>query len=113
MAADPDRKLSNGKRRIDFQTEPASYRHWKLEVNGETATLLLDVDEKAGMFEGYELKLNSYDLRCDRAAALRASGGQGHSFALRQAARVLRRGQYPHAGGRHPRAQGEFLQVHQ
>ena len=65
MAADPDRKLSNGKRRIDFQTEPASYRHWKLDVDGEIATLLLDVDEKAALFEGYELKLNSYDLGVD------------------------------------------------
>jgi benzoyl-CoA-dihydrodiol lyase len=82
MAADPDRKLSNGKRRIDFQTEPGSYRHWRREVDGQTATLLLDVDEKAALFEGYELKLNSYDLgvdmscRCDRAAALPGIGGR-------------------------------------
>jgi len=30
--------------RIDFQTEPARYRHWKLKVDGEIATLLMDVD---------------------------------------------------------------------
>ena len=44
---DPNRKLSNGKSRIDFQTDPASYRHWKLQIDGEIATLLMDVDEKA------------------------------------------------------------------
>jgi benzoyl-CoA-dihydrodiol lyase len=51
--------------RIDFQTEPARYRHWKLKVDGEIATLLMDVDEKSGLFEGYDLKLNSYDLGVD------------------------------------------------
>src|SRR6202049_1520307 len=59
------RPLANGKTRIDFQTEPASYRHWKLEVDGHIATLLMDVDEKGALFEGYELKLNSYDLGVD------------------------------------------------
>ncbi len=61
----PERPLANGKTRIDFQTEPGRYRHWKLNVDGEIATLLLDVDEKAPLFEGYELKLNSYDLGVD------------------------------------------------
>ena len=51
--------------RIDFQTEPARYRHWKLAVDGDIATLVLDVDEKAALFAGYELKLNSYDLGVD------------------------------------------------
>ena len=64
MAA-AERKLNNGKSRIDFQTDPAKYRHWKLAVEGEVATLLMDVDEKATLFEGYELKLNSYDLGVD------------------------------------------------
>ncbi|MFZ1923259.1 MAG: 2,3-epoxybenzoyl-CoA dihydrolase [Xanthobacteraceae bacterium] len=59
------RALANGQTRIDFQTEPARYRHWTLAVDGEVATLTLDVDEKAGLFEGYELKLNSYDLGVD------------------------------------------------
>src|ERR1700719_2240378 len=63
--ADAERKLSNGKTRIDFQTEPARYRHWKLRIEGEVATLLMDVDEKGTLFEGYELKLNSYDLGVD------------------------------------------------
>jgi benzoyl-CoA-dihydrodiol lyase len=60
-----ERPLANGHVRVDFQTEPARYRHWKLGVEGEVATLLLDVDEKGGLFEGYDLKLNSYDLGVD------------------------------------------------
>src|SRR3954463_9190846 len=63
--ADVERKLSNGKSRIDFQTDPAQYRHWKIEIEDEVATLLMDVDEKGALFEGYELKLNSYDLGVD------------------------------------------------
>ena len=51
--------------RIDFQTEPARYRHWKLAFDGEVAQLIMDVDENAGLFEGYQLKLNSYDLGVD------------------------------------------------
>ena len=63
--AEAERKLNNGKSRIDFQTDPSKYRHWKLEVEGDVATLLMDVDEKGALFEGYELKLNSYDLGVD------------------------------------------------
>ena len=59
------RNLANGKTPVDFQTEPARYRHWKLAVDGDVATLTMDVDEKAGLFEGYDLKLNSYDLGVD------------------------------------------------
>ena len=118
--ADAERKLNNGKSRIDFQTDPRKYRHWKLKVDGDVATLLMDVDEKGTLFEGYELKLNSYDLGVDIELAdaierlrFEHPAGQGHSAALGQAAGVLRRRQYPHAGGRHPRPQGQFLQVHQ
>src|SRR3954447_11106177 len=63
--ADADRKLSNGETRIDFQTDPSRYRDWKLSTDGDVATLLMDVDEKGALFEGYELKLNSYDLGVD------------------------------------------------
>ncbi len=51
--------------RIDFQTDPSRYRHWRIEVEGALANLIMDVDEAAGLFEGYELKLNSYDLGVD------------------------------------------------
>ncbi|HUA51565.1 MAG TPA: enoyl-CoA hydratase-related protein, partial [Candidatus Sulfotelmatobacter sp.] len=50
---------------IDFQTEPARYRHWRLAVDGRVATLTLDVAEDGGLAPGYELKLNSYDLGVD------------------------------------------------
>jgi benzoyl-CoA-dihydrodiol lyase len=50
---------------IDFRTSPAEYRHWKLEFDGPVAHLIMDVDANAGLFEGYELKLNSYDLGVD------------------------------------------------
>src|SRR5258705_6749495 len=63
--ADAERKLSNGRTRIDFQIEALRYRHWKLKIDGDVATLLMDVDEKGALFEGYELKLNSYDLGVD------------------------------------------------
>ena len=50
---------------IDFMTSPDKYRHWKLEFAGEVAELVMDVDENSGLFEGYQLKLNSYDLGVD------------------------------------------------
>jgi benzoyl-CoA-dihydrodiol lyase len=59
------RVLANGKTRVDFQTDPTRYRHWKIAVDGDIATLVMDVDEKGALFEGYELKLNSYDLGVD------------------------------------------------
>lgn len=51
--------------RIEFQQDPAAYRHWRVEVEGEVANLIMDVDETGGLFDGYELKLNSYDLGVD------------------------------------------------
>src|SRR5689334_20276556 len=63
--ADVERKMSNGRTRVEFETDPSRYRHWKLTVDGDVATLLMDVDEKGSLFEGYELKLNSYDLGVD------------------------------------------------
>jgi benzoyl-CoA-dihydrodiol lyase len=59
------RALANGASRIDFQTDPSRYRHWVLALDAEVATLTLDVDENGGLFEGYQLKLNSYDLGVD------------------------------------------------
>ena len=52
-------------KRIDFQTDPSRYRHWRVAYDGDTATLYMDVAEKGGLFEGYGLKLNSYDLGVD------------------------------------------------
>src|SRR6186713_694549 len=50
---------------VDYRTDPSRYRHWRLTVDGDVATLAMDVDEDAGLREGYKLKLNSYDLGVD------------------------------------------------
>ena len=50
---------------VDFRTEPARYKHWKLTFDGPVATLTMDVQEDGGLRPGYELKLNSYDLGVD------------------------------------------------
>ena len=52
-------------KRIDFQTDPSRYRHWRAAYDGAVATLFMDVDEDGGLFDGYQLKLNSYDLGVD------------------------------------------------
>src|SRR3546814_6061954 len=57
--------MSSPTSRVDFQTEPARYRHWKLKFDGATATLAMDVAEDGGLRPGYKLKLNSYDLGVD------------------------------------------------
>ena len=51
--------------RVDYQTNPSKYRHWKLVFDGPVATLVADFDENAGLRPGYKLKLNSYDLGVD------------------------------------------------
>jgi benzoyl-CoA-dihydrodiol lyase len=51
--------------RVDYQTEPSRYRHWKLSFEGAIATLAMDVAEDGGLRPGYKLKLNSYDLGVD------------------------------------------------
>ena len=51
--------------RVDYQTHPSQYKHWKLSFDGALATLAADFDENAGLRPGYKLKLNSYDLGVD------------------------------------------------
>jgi benzoyl-CoA-dihydrodiol lyase len=55
----------NNPARVDYQTDPSRYRHWKLKFDGPVATLAVDIDENAGLRPGYKLKLNSYDLGVD------------------------------------------------
>ena len=55
----------NNPNAVDYRTEPSQYHHWKLSVDGSTATLAIDIDEDAGIRPGYKLKLNSYDLGVD------------------------------------------------
>src|SRR6201991_2041628 len=54
---------------VSFDTEPSTYRHWRLDLSEAAHSgvpyLRLDVDEKAGIVPGYELKMNSYDLGVD------------------------------------------------
>src|ERR1051326_3788480 len=51
--------------KIEFQTEPSRYRHWKIARDGEVAYLIMDVQPDGGLAADYELKLNSYDLAVD------------------------------------------------
>ncbi len=48
-----------------FESHPTRYRHWRLAVDGDVATLALDVRDDGGLRPGYQLKLNSYDLGVD------------------------------------------------
>ena len=50
---------------IDFRVDPNNYRHWRVDYDGAIANLYMDVDEDGGLFDGYQLKLNSYDLGVD------------------------------------------------
>jgi benzoyl-CoA-dihydrodiol lyase len=49
---------------VSFAVHPKTYKHWKLSVDGEVATLAMDVDEEGGIGD-YVLKQNSYDLGVD------------------------------------------------
>src|SRR3954465_7535588 len=55
--------LPSGK--MQFETQPAEYRHWTLSVEGEIARLIMEVEPFAGQDEKIELKSNSYDLSVD------------------------------------------------
>ena len=49
-----------------FETHPDQYRHWRLSVDGPTATLVMDIEEEEEAGDGaYIRKLNSYDLFVD------------------------------------------------
>ena len=53
------------KQNIDFETNPTLYKHWELKVENNIAYLIMKVDENEGFFDGYKLKLNSYDIGVD------------------------------------------------
>jgi len=50
---------------VTFQTSPSRYKHWQLSIDGDIATLRMNVQPHEGQREGYELKLNSYDIGVD------------------------------------------------
>jgi len=64
-AAYPADQAAIGASDVDYRTEPSRYRHWRLTVDGATATLAMAVSEEGGIRSGYKLKLNSYDLGVD------------------------------------------------
>jgi benzoyl-CoA-dihydrodiol lyase len=50
---------------LDFRTAPENYRHWSISIDGPVASLVMAVDEDSPAADGYELKLNSYDIGVD------------------------------------------------
>ena len=116
----PERPLANGQTRIDFQTEPSRYRHWKLDDRrrGRDASARRRREGRAvrglrSQAQFLRSRRRHRTRRRHRAAAFRASASARRGAALGQAAGVLRRRQYPHAGRREPRPQSQFLQIHQ
>ncbi len=65
MAEQHAAKLTATSGIIDFYRTPETYKHWKLKFHGEVADLVMDIDQDATLFQGYQLKLNSYDLGVD------------------------------------------------
>ena len=90
---------------IDFQTDPSCYKHWKLTVDGEVATLAMDVDENGGLFGAISsssiptISASTSNWPTPGAPALRASQREGGAAALGQGSRLLRRRQHSHARG--------------
>jgi benzoyl-CoA-dihydrodiol lyase len=62
VTADPDQGAPP---RVSFDADPASYKHWTVDVQGDVAHVRLDIAEDGGIVPGYELKMNSYDLGVD------------------------------------------------
>ncbi|MBM09644.1 MAG: benzoyl-CoA-dihydrodiol lyase [Magnetovibrio sp.] len=52
-------------KQIEFETNPKNYQHWTYEIIDDVAYLSMSVNANAALFEGYELKMNSYDLGVD------------------------------------------------
>src|SRR5437762_1340086 len=65
--------MMNPSRVVEYQTHPERYRHWRMQVEGQVATLVMDIAEDGGLREGYKLKLNSYDLGVDIGSRRRRS----------------------------------------
>src|SRR5438876_540693 len=51
--------------RSDSRRPRSAYSHWRLEIEPPLARLTMAVDPDGGLNEGYQLKLNSYDLGVD------------------------------------------------
>ena len=44
---------------IIFETKPSIYKHWKIEVQNNTAWLTMNVNEDEGLFQGYRSVLGT------------------------------------------------------
>ncbi len=60
-----DASQNLGPMETEFETDPSRYRHWQVTYDGDIATVIMRVQPDGGLREGYELKLNSYDLGVD------------------------------------------------
>src|SRR5256714_9691862 len=68
MANDQGGRMVSNERNeqpVTFDRHPSVYRHWRLEIEPPVARLTMQVDPDGGLNEGYQLKLNSYDLGVD------------------------------------------------
>src|SRR5256885_15575318 len=68
MANDQGGRMVSNERNeqpVTFDRHPSTYRHWRLEIEPPVAGLTMEVDADGGLNEGYQLKLNSYDLGVD------------------------------------------------
>ena len=66
MQAEQDKNISTRNlHAINFQVTEKDYKHWKLDLDEDIAWLGLGVNENATLMDGYQLKLNSYDLGVD------------------------------------------------
>jgi benzoyl-CoA-dihydrodiol lyase len=50
---------------ITFERQPDAYAHWHLKIDGNAASLSMNVSPGGGLLGDYELKLNSYDIGVD------------------------------------------------
>jgi len=65
LAVDNGSAKAEPPERMEFETHPNRYRHWKLTIDGNVARLAMDVSENETLRPGYKLKLNSYDFSVD------------------------------------------------
>ncbi len=40
--------------RVEYQTNPSEYKHWKLSFEGQVATLAMDIAEDGGLRPGLQ-----------------------------------------------------------
>ncbi|MEM7262945.1 MAG: hypothetical protein AAF488_13210, partial [Planctomycetota bacterium] len=50
---------------VSLERDPSNYTHWRVEFDGPIARIHMQVEQHKGLRDGYELKLNSYDLGVD------------------------------------------------